>query len=394
MQPLRVRFAAIVIAWWATCGPAMGQVASPIYTWPGTGDVQQWFRAFGTNTVTLANSTAGELTITETGTPGTTVAWSDDFNRVRESPAGPSGGLDLTGLSSLQFDIGHNGAGNIPVQFFVQATPGSTYVALGPDVSITPGVNTYTVPINGLTPDQQVYIRTIGVNARDHTPLGNVTWTMREVRSAGPGLSQRTLASFNTGTAEGGLQGLIVNFDNAAVQGNNGGQNQTGLSHNPAGSGSVRWTDLGGGPGAAVSLGNGTAWNGNTFNNRTTDLSNYAFAIVSMAATDPLNAGGTLAVQSFFQVNNFATFQTAGSQNLPIDGQFHNLIFSLAGLTNMNVVDQTGINLGGHPQNLIIDLDNISFVSAVPEPGSLLFGIVGAGGLYLVRRVRRRRGGD
>ena len=211
MQSLRVRFVAAVITLWATCGPAMGQVASPLYTWPGTGDTAQWFRAFGTNTVTLANTTPGELTITETGTPGTTVAVSDDFNRVRETPAGPSGGLDLTGLSSLQFEIGHNGAGNIPVQFYVQATPGSTFVALGPDVTITPGVNTYTVPISGLTPDQQVYVRTIGLNVRDHAALGNVTWTMREVRSAGPGLSQRTLATFNTGTAEGGLQGLIAN---------------------------------------------------------------------------------------------------------------------------------------------------------------------------------------
>jgi hypothetical protein len=375
MQPPRIRFAAVFITLWATCGSTMAQVASPLYSWPGTGDTAQWFRSFGTNTVTLANTVPGELTVTETGTAGSTVAWSDDFNRVRESPAGPSGGLDLTGLTSLQFDIGHNGTGNIPVQFYVQATPGSTFVALGPDVTITPGVNTYTVPINGLTPDQQVYIRTIGVNVRDHTALGNVTWTLREVRSAGAGLTQRTLASFNAGTAEGGLQGLIVNFDNAAVQGNNGGQNQTGLTFNPAGSGSVRWTDLGGGPGAAVSLGNGTAWNGNSFNNRTTDLSNYASVIVTMSATDPLNAGGTLAVQQFFQVNNFGSFLTAGTQNLPIDGQFHDLVFSLAGLTNMNV--------------LVIDLDNIRFVAAVPEPGSLLFGIAGAGGLYLVRRVRR-----
>jgi hypothetical protein len=392
MQSLRVRFAAAVIGLWATCGSAMGQVASPVYTWSGTGDVQQWFRAFGTNTVTLANSTAGELTITETGTPGSTVAVSDDFNRVRETPAGPSGGLDLTGLSSLQFEIGHSGSGIIPVQFYVQATPSSTFVALGPDLTVTPGVSTYTVPLSGLTPEQQVYVRTIGLNVRDHPAQGNVTWTVREVRSAGAGLPQRTLATFNTGTAEGGLQGLIANFDQSAIQGNNGGQNQTGLSHNPAGSGSVRWTDLGGGPGAAVSLGNGTAWNGNTFNNRTTDLSNYALAIITMSATDPLNGGGTLAVQSFFQVNNFASFLTAGTQTLPIDGQFHDLVFSLSGLTNMNVVDQTGINLGAHPQNLIIDIDNIRFVTAIPEPGSLLLGIVGAGGLYVMRRVRRRVG--
>src|SRR5439155_8115077 len=113
-------------------------------TWPGTGDTAQWFRAFGTNTVTLDNTIPGELTITETGSPGTSVAVSDDFNRVRETPPGPSGGLDLTGLTSLQFEIGHNGAGNIPVQFYVQATTSSTFAALGPDVTVTPGVNIYT----------------------------------------------------------------------------------------------------------------------------------------------------------------------------------------------------------------------------------------------------------
>jgi len=225
---------------------------------------------------------------------------------------------------------------------------------------------------------------------RDHAAVGNVTWTLREVRSAGPGLSQRTLATFNTGAAEGGLQGLIANFDVAAIQGNDGGQNQTGLSHNPAGSGSIQWTDLGGGPGGAVSLGNGTAWNGNTFNNRTTDLSNYAMMVITMSATDALGGGGTLDVQSFFQRNGF-NFVSAGTLPLPIDGLFHDLTFSLAGLTDMNVVEQTGINLAGHPQDLTINIDNIRFLTAVPEPGSLAM-VAGVGCLGLMRRVLRRRG--
>src|SRR5205823_1919629 len=119
---------------------SFAQSPSELYTWNGTGNVQQWFKNFGTNTISLSNTNAGELTITETGTAGTGFAASDDFNRVRETPAGPSGGLDLTGLSYLQFDIGQNGASSVPVQFFVQASTGANFVALGPDINVTPGV--------------------------------------------------------------------------------------------------------------------------------------------------------------------------------------------------------------------------------------------------------------
>ncbi len=93
--------------------------------------------------------------------------------------------------------------------------------------------------------------------------------------------------------------------DNAAVQ-VNGGQNQTGLSHNASGAGSLQWTDLGGGwvrrsPG-------GTARRGTAirFNNRTTDLSNYEKMIVRMPATDAIVAEAILGVQGFFQKNNFS----------------------------------------------------------------------------------------
>src|SRR5262245_9375498 len=67
MQPIRVRFVATVIALGATCGSAMGQAAGPIYTWNGTGNVQQWALNFGGGgaAVSLSNSIAGELTIAE-----------------------------------------------------------------------------------------------------------------------------------------------------------------------------------------------------------------------------------------------------------------------------------------------------------------------------------------
>lgn len=362
------------------------QSPSAIYTWSGTGSVQDWVKNFGANTVTLDNSIAGELRVIETGAAGADVAISDGANRVRESSAS-SGGTDLTGLSFLEFVIGHNGAGDINVQFFVQASPGFTFKALGLDLTVTPGINTYQVPLSSLTPAEAVYIRTIGFNARSHVAVGNVTWTLREVRSVGTPLTTRNLITHDTGTPEGGLQGALVNFDNAAVQGNNGGQNQTGLSQNPAGSGSLRWTDLGGSTGAAISWGNGTALNGNTFNNRTTDLSNYQKMTLRISAAEVTpGAGGSVNVQAFFQVNNFS-FQAAGTDPLPIDGQFHDLEFSLAGLLNMNSVDQTGINLGSHATDLFINVDNISFTVPEPRTGIMLLG----GILGLGLTIRRRR---
>jgi hypothetical protein len=220
------------------------------------------------------------------------------------------------------------------------------------------------------------------MNVRDHAGLGNLTWTVEEVASGGTPLATRDLITHD-GSIEGGLQGAIVNFDNASVQGNNGGQNQTGLSWNSAGTGSLQWTDLGGQLGAAISWGNGTALLGNTFNNRTTDLSNYTHVTIRMSASGA--GGGTIGVQSFFQKNNFGSFQVPGSLNLDIDGQFHDLTFSLAGLTDMNVVDQTGINLFAHPQDLVINVDNIRFTT-VPEPAT-----TAALGIAFVAMLRRRK---
>jgi hypothetical protein len=365
------------------CGVAHAQSPSVLYTFDDTGNaapnIENWARNFGaaSTSATLDNTTFGALTITETSVVvGGSQAFSDGSNRVRESSTVSSGGTDLTGLDWLEFDLGHNGAGNINVQFFIQGSTAFSYAALGPDLVVTPGINTYQVPLAGLTPAQAVYVRTIGFNARDHAALGNVVWTLNEVRSGGSPLAVRDLVTFDNGEAEGGLQGARVNFDFAAIAGNDGNQNQTGLSHNSSGSGSLQWTDLGGQAGGAVNWGNGTAWNGNSFNNRTTDLSNYKYMTIRMSATDALAGGGSVNVQGFFQKNNFA-YDTPGTLALPIDGSFHDLVFDLSGLSipaTMNVVEATGVNLGTHTNDLVINIDNVRFT--IPEPSTvLLFGL-------------------
>jgi hypothetical protein len=386
------RFALVLGGMWVgAAATAHAQTASALYTWDNTGNaapnVENWVFNFGSNSVTLSNGILGELTIVETGGAGASVAISDGANRVRESALNAIGGTDVTGLDWLEFDLGHNGSGPINVQFFVQASTGFSFLPLGPDLAVTPGVNTYQVPLTGLTAAQAVYLRTVGFNAKDHNAVGDVTWTLREVRTGGTPLTVRNLITHNAGTPEGGLQGVIANFDVAAIQGNDGGQNQSGFSWNSSGSGSLQWTDLGGSNGAAVSWGNGTAWNGNTFNERTTDLTGYDEVIVTISATDPLAGGGTLGVQSFFQRDNFALQSTeaGAARNLPIDGEFHELRWSLAGLTQMNVVDLTGINLFSHSQNLVINVDNIRF-EAVPEPSTLV--VLGMGVVGLVGRRR------
>lgn len=393
MNTRRLSIVALALVYVAgVSSPSAAQSPGEIYSWDNSGNAEpnteQWIRNFGAanTSATLDNANPGLLTIVETSAAaGASQAFTDGFNRIRESSINSSGGLDLTGLNSLRFELGHNGSSPVNVQFFVQASTGSNFVALGADLSVAPGMNFYDVPLAGLTANQLVYIRTLGLNIRDHASMGNLVWSLGSVSSVGTPLAVRDLITHDTGSAEGGLQGAIVNFDNAAVQGNNGGQNQTGLSHNANGSGSMQWVDLGGGPGAAISWGNGTAWNGNTFNNRSTDLSNYSHMIVRMSAEDLSGAGGLLGVQGFFQKNGFQ-FSGAGSQNLAIDGQFHDLTFDLAGLTNMNVVELTGINLNSHANDLRINVDNIRFV-AVPEPGTIaVLGMAVAGCLRLRRR--------
>src|SRR5258706_5709104 len=88
-----------------TCSNLFGQSPSVLYTWDNSGNpvpsVESWIRNFGGagTSATLSNATPGTLTLSETSA-GTGVglgqAFTDGFNRVRESSTGASGGTDLT----------------------------------------------------------------------------------------------------------------------------------------------------------------------------------------------------------------------------------------------------------------------------------------------------------
>jgi hypothetical protein len=390
-------FSIAALACFCAASQVLAQSPSALYTWDNTGNavpnVENWVKNFGTNTAIIDNAIPGTLRLIETGGAGADIAFSDGANRVRESATSASGGTDVTGLDWMEFDLGHTGGAPIQVQFYVQASPGFKYVALGPDLMVLPGMNTYQVPLTGLTPAQAVYLRTMGFNARTHNAVGDVVWSLNEVRAGGTPLLQRQLFTADP-AIEGGLQGAYANFDLTAIQGNNGGQNQSGLSHDAA-TGSLKWTDLGGQQGAAMNFGNGTAWNGNTFNNRTADVSNYEKVRVQISATDPNNGGGTLGMNAFMQTNNFSfqSLEGGAARNLPIDGQFHELEWLVelgpgVPVPNANAMDAFGINLFAHPQNLDIRVGFIRF--SVPEPASAVLLVMASVACIGVARPRRR----
>jgi hypothetical protein len=158
----------------------------------------------------------------------------------------------------------------------------------------------------------------------------------------------------------------------------------------------LQWTDLGdhgvGDPsGAGITWGNGTVFNGNSFNERPTDVSNYNYVQFRVMVTDPLDGGGTVGMQPFFQTTGSYTYQAPGYSNVPIDGTYHTFTYPLAGLTNLEETAWTGLNLAAHTNDLVIDVDYVLF-STVPEPSTItLLGIACAACLGAVRRTRKKR---
>src|SRR6478752_706127 len=146
-----INFFAVACLFASLTSHASAQSPSNLYLFPsGTAD---WFKNFGTGTGTVGNS-GGALTITETSaTPGTGAAWSDGFNTFSDQApftSGCCGGLDLSGLSGISVDFGHNGASPVNVQFFAQASTGSNFVVLNPggtDIAAGAATTTYNLSL-------------------------------------------------------------------------------------------------------------------------------------------------------------------------------------------------------------------------------------------------------
>jgi hypothetical protein len=410
MRRNRVLFAALGVLL-AACGSVSAQSPGILYTWPGTGNVAEWAadpNGANSNAATVLNTTPGMLTITETGVhffdpinevqvdrDGGPMLLHDGFNRRREQNVS-QGGLDLTGLDSIELDVSHTGSGPINVQFYMQASPSYTYLWGGSDPANTLGGNDWSVPANVLTTlrfpihslnaAQQAWITAFGISTRDHVSVGNVTWTFSEVRAVGAGLTTRTLASHDTGSSDNGLNGAFVNFEGNAVVGNDGGQNQSGLSQvTDGGVGSLRWTDKGNAgvaanpSGAAITWVNGTSFaNNNSFYERLADFSNYNQLTFRMKATDVTpGGGGSVGIQGFFHTGDNDTgaynFQVAGGSTfsvpLPIDGLYHDVVFSLGAVANLQNVQDFGVNLFAHQNDLTIDVDYVRFALVAGVPG-------------------------
>lgn len=393
-----ISFSCLALLALGTWSPVAAQTAEALFTWDhsfgeaaGANNEGWGFNFGGANqTVTLNNTVDGSLQIVESGIDNGTDngiggAWAvtDSFNRIKErwNPR-DSGGLDLFGLDSIQFDIGHNGPNPVPVQFFAFIGPSSTYTALGPDVNVNPGaVSTYTLPLAGLTPAQITTLRTVGLNVRPHTADGNLSWTINEVRSVGAGASTRLIADHDDNASD--FDGAQSNFDDSAVIGRtNFGKNTEGLSIN---GGRLQWQESAGGPGLALEYGGcDNCYIAEDFSGRPHDLSNYKWAHVQVSVQSQIPTE-EVTVEFYQQNLGYSIFGTAPIQSIVANGQIRDLWFPLSGIASRDWVDTHGINFGSHAGAALFRVYNFEY-AAVPEPMSAVLLLAGALALVGMRR--------
>ena len=379
-------------------GIATAQTPGIVYEWAGahpedTSLTKQW-KAWGVNTqpgtgtnAATISAATGDLVVTEIGTglPGGGVVggtlWIfDDWNTPREN-APDKGNLDLTGLQYLEIDLKHNsptGTVNVDFMLHVQETE-SVNIFSGPAWLVGNSVTTMLFPLNLLTPRQQASVKAIFALPQDHAALGNLTWTISEVRSVGTPLTVRDIVTNNLGSPDDGLDGAfpLNTSDMLAIVGNTGVANQVGLSRNPSGSGSLQWTDRGGTgiegdeSGASIGWGNGAGWrsaqpgsptSGNSYNERIADFSNYDRMTVRISALDAVNPTGTVGIEGVFLLTDDEPVPPPtilSSQNVTTNGQYHDLVYDLSSVSFLKNVMNWGLDVAPHPNDIVFNIDNI-----------------------------------
>jgi hypothetical protein len=357
-----------VVVSWCLAGGGMAQ--SPHVLNDFEAGQEGWDLGFGT--VNNIHAENGKLFWETDGTSG---AIRDSYNNTEAVFQPNAGGVDLTGLSSIEFvNLVYTGEDpTIDVEFYVQASVDSNYKGsaqlIGHDVTFTAGIpQSVTVPLSSLLDTEIAWVRVWGVNVRTHTSLA--TWSLDEVRSLGPALQERYIARFTPDSPDNGFQSMIVNWAFEAIQGNDGLQNQDGLSVVPAAGvdGALQFVSIGGaqsggnGAGGAISLCNGAGnfgTSGSNYWTSPTDVSNYKYIEWLMKAQG--EAGSSVQIQLFLQSGGWSYFNVAGGSpvTLEADGEWHKVTGELTGLNAMDNVQTIGINLYGHPTDLTIQIDHV-----------------------------------
>jgi hypothetical protein len=383
----------VIYNWDHAVGSALGDNAE---TWAG-GEVSGSGHA-----PSVSNATDGLLTVTETQLGG---LWqvAEGFNKPKESAADLGnttafdfGGIDLKGLDTLEFDVSHNGAGDINGGVYLQPDDGSGCCGFySAGFTASPGANTISIDLNslGMSPDEFEYVRSIGFQVFGHAEASPVTWEFSEVRSGGTPLIERVIADYSDSPAD--LENVVVKFDEGGITGTTMGSvdNQAGLGLLEN---ALRWVDVADGPGGAVAWGNGNAL-AVDFLSRPLDISNYDTAEITIEATGGSAAPSEIGVQFFAQYADRATnnqFAFAGvSQILSTDGTPQVLKFALAdlGIDDLDLTQWIGLNVDPHAGNIQFQVYSV-VLTTIPEPSSAaLLGLSGVAMCGALRRCMRRQ---
>lgn len=366
--------------------PALAQTPGVLYTWDQSygeavgPSVEGWVAS--TSGAAIDNNTDGVLTITESAQASYSVY--DSWNRIRETTNPRSySGIDLTGLDTVDFVIGHNGTETYSGKLYVQ-TP--TWHDI--QIDVAPGApQVFSFPLSSLSDFEIPWVQTVGFQVYDHSSSaeGPLTWTIEEVRSTGTPLMARYLSPH----APGDLDGVIVAGDVEAISGAVANtQNGLSMDVSDTDGGALRWVDLGGGPGASLNWADGR--DGYlakaNYQTRPMDLTNYDFVDVRMKAQPGAGADPTIGMQFYVQTAGW-NYQVAGDEYMPVDNEWHVMTFPLAGLANMDQEEVHGLNLYSHNGNMQMFVDYVRFYS-VPEPTSLSMLMLGCVAFLGVCRKR------